>query len=77
MWSIQLKNAVSASELNQLLVGWNNTQLDYPQDKCIHQLFESFAEQNPDAIALVFGDRQLTYKELNIRSNKLAHYLKN
>ncbi|MEH2045160.1 AMP-binding protein [Nostoc sp.] len=44
--------------------------------KCIHQLFESFAEQKPDAIALVFGDRQLTYKELNIRSNKLAHYLK-
>lgn len=67
---------LSESELNQLLVEWNNTQLDYPQDKCIHQLFESFAEQKPDAIALVFEDRQLTYKELNIRSNKLAHYLK-
>ncbi|MCG6137857.1 MAG: amino acid adenylation domain-containing protein [Nostoc sp. LLA-1] len=63
------------SELYQLLVGWNNTQADYPQDKCIHQLFERVAEQNPDAIALVFDEQQLSYKELNIRSNKLAHYL--
>ncbi|MEH2459861.1 amino acid adenylation domain-containing protein [Nostoc sp.] len=67
---------LSESELDKLLVGWNNTRLDYPQDKCIHQLFESVAQQNPDAIALVFGDEQLSYKELNIRSNKLAHYLK-
>jgi non-ribosomal peptide synthetase component F len=59
-----------------LLVEWNNTQVDYPQDKCIHQLFESMAEQTPDAIALVFGDKQLSYKELNLRSNKHAHYLK-
>ncbi|MEH1944165.1 MAG: amino acid adenylation domain-containing protein [Nostoc sp.] len=64
------------SELHDLLVEWNNTQLDYPQDKCIHQLFESVAKQNPDATALVFGDKQLSYKELNIRSNQLAHYLK-
>ncbi|WP_334878116.1 amino acid adenylation domain-containing protein [Nostoc sp.] len=67
---------LSESELDNLLVGWNNTQLDYPQDRCIHQLFESVVEQNPDAIALVFGDEKLSYKELNIRSNKLAHYLK-
>ncbi|MEH2001903.1 MAG: amino acid adenylation domain-containing protein [Nostoc sp.] len=67
---------LSESELDNLLVGWNNTQLDYPEDKSIHQLFESVVEQNPDAAALVFGDKQLSYKELNIRSNKLAHYLK-
>ncbi|MBG1271675.1 non-ribosomal peptide synthetase [Nostoc sp. WHI] len=67
---------LSESELHNLLVEWNNTQLDYPQDKCIHQLFESIAEYNPDAIALVFGDKQISYKELNIRSNKLAHHLK-
>ncbi|MEH2385069.1 MAG: amino acid adenylation domain-containing protein [Nostoc sp.] len=67
---------LSESELHNLLVEYNNTQLDYPQDKYIHQLFESVAEQNPDATALVFGDEQLSYKELNIRSNKLAHYLK-
>ncbi|MBN3899617.1 MAG: amino acid adenylation domain-containing protein [Nostoc sp. NOS(2021)] len=67
---------LSESELHNLLVEYNNTRLDYPQDKCIHQLFESIAEYNPDATALVFGDEQLSYKELNIRSNKLAHYLK-
>ncbi|MCC5603549.1 non-ribosomal peptide synthetase [Nostoc favosum] len=67
---------LSESELHNLLVKWNNTQLDYPQDKCIHKLFESVAEQNPDETALVFGDDKLSYKELNIRSNQLAHYLK-
>ncbi|PHM06521.1 non-ribosomal peptide synthetase [Nostoc sp. 'Peltigera malacea cyanobiont' DB3992] len=67
---------LSESELHQLLVEWNNTQAIYPQNKCIHQLIESVAEQNGEAIALVFGDEQLSYKELNIRSNQLAHYLK-
>ncbi|MCW5318207.1 amino acid adenylation domain-containing protein [Nostoc sp. KVJ3] len=67
---------LSESELHQLLVEWNNTQANYPQDKCIHQLIESIAEQNCEATALVLGDEQLSYKELNIRSNQLAHYLK-
>ncbi len=67
---------LSDAELHQLLVTWNNTQVDYPQDKCIHQLFESIVEQNPDAIALVLKEQQLSYQELNIRSNQLAHYLK-
>jgi amino acid adenylation domain-containing protein len=67
---------LSESELHQLLVEWNNTQAIYSQDKCIHQLIESVAEQNGEATALIFGDEQLSYKELNIRSNQLAHYLK-
>lgn len=67
---------LSESELHPLLVEWNNTQAIFPQDKCIHQLIESVAEQNDEATALVFGDEQLSYQELNIRSNKLAHYLK-
>ncbi|MDZ8086286.1 MAG: amino acid adenylation domain-containing protein [Nostoc sp. DedQUE12b] len=67
---------LSESELHQLLVEWNNTQAIYPQDKCIHQLIQSVAEQNSEATALVFGEEQLSYKELNIRSNQLAHYLK-
>ncbi len=44
--------------------------------RCIHQLFEERVEQNPAAIAVVFGDRQLTYAQLNIQANKLAHYLR-
>jgi amino acid adenylation domain-containing protein len=59
----------------QQLVAWNNTATDYPQNACIHQLFEEQVERSPDAIALVFEDQQLTYKELNQRANQLAHYL--
>ena len=66
---------LSEAELHQVLVKWNNTQADYPQDKCIHQLFEEKVQQYPDSIAVNFDNEQLTYQELNTRSNKLAHYL--
>ncbi|BAY46081.1 amino acid adenylation domain-containing protein [Scytonema sp. HK-05] len=60
----------------QLLLAWNNTQADYPKQVCIHELFEAQVEQTPDAVAVVFGSEQLTYKQLNQRANQLAHYLK-
>lgn len=66
---------LSEAELDQVLVKWNNTQADYPQDKCIHQLFEEKVQQYPDSIAVNFANEQLTYQELNTRSNKLAHHL--
>ena len=44
-------------------------------NKFVHQLFEEQVEQSPDAVAVVFEDQQLTYRELNERSNQLAHYL--
>jgi amino acid adenylation domain-containing protein len=66
---------LTETEQHQLLVEWNNTKTDYPQDKCIHQLFEEQAERTPNAIAVVFEDQQLTYRELNARANQLAHYL--
>ncbi|WP_199335631.1 non-ribosomal peptide synthetase [Nostoc sp. FACHB-110] len=62
-------------EQQQLLVDWNQTAIDYPQDKCIHQLFEEQVEQTPDAVAVVFDNQQLTYRELNSHANRLAHYL--
>ena len=62
-------------EQKQLLVEWNNTEVDYPQDQCIHQLFEQQVEKTPDAVAIVFEEQQLTYRELNSRANQLAHYL--
>jgi len=64
-------------EQQQLLFEWNNTQADYPLDKCIHQLFEEQVERTPDNIAVVFEDQQLNYRELNARANQLAHYLQN
>ncbi|MGD2089536.1 MAG: SDR family NAD(P)-dependent oxidoreductase, partial [Candidatus Aminicenantes bacterium] len=54
---------------------WNNTGVDYPQDKCIHQLFEARTEQTPGAAAVVFENACLTYRELNHRANRLARYL--
>ncbi|MEH2451573.1 MAG: amino acid adenylation domain-containing protein [Nostoc sp.] len=59
----------------QLLATWNNTQIAYPQDICIHQLFETQVEKTPDAIAVVFEEELISYRELNLRANQLAHYL--
>ncbi|MHC5728802.1 MAG: AMP-binding protein, partial [Nostoc sp.] len=66
------------TELEQqtLLVDWNDTSVEYPQQQCIHQLFEAQVERTPDAIAVVFEDQQLTYRELNGRANQLAQYLR-
>jgi amino acid adenylation domain-containing protein len=66
---------LTTDERQQLLVEWNNTQTEYPQDKCIHQLFENQVERTPDAVAVVFENQQITYRELNHRANQLAHYL--
>ena len=67
---------LTEAERHKLLVEWNNTGADYPRDKCIHELFEEQVEKTPDAIAVVFEDQQLTYRELNDKANQLAHYLR-
>ena len=51
------------------------TTVDYPRDRCIHQLFEQQVSRNPDATAVVFEDALLTYAQLNARANQLAHHL--
>lgn len=53
---------------------WNQTQVEFAQVS-IHQLFEAQVEQTPDAIAVVFEDKQLTYRELNDKANQLANDL--
>ncbi len=58
------------------LAEFNNTARAYPYDKCVHELFEAQVERTPDAVAVVAGDRQLTYAELNARANQLAHFLR-
>ncbi|MEH2195513.1 MAG: amino acid adenylation domain-containing protein [Nostoc sp.] len=62
-------------ERHQLLVEWNDTYTAYPDTKCIHQVFEEQVEQNSNAIALVYENESLTYRELSDRANQLAHYL--
>ena len=58
----------------KILVEWNDTAEDFDV-KCVHELFENQAKLTPDAIALVFKDQQLSYRELNYRANQLANYL--
>ncbi len=60
----------------RLMVDWNDTRADYPCDAFIHELFEAQAERAPENVAVVLGDRSLTYGELNARANQLAHYLR-
>jgi amino acid adenylation domain-containing protein len=66
---------LAPDERDQILGQWNSTRCAYPQ-ACIHELFEFEAERSPDAIAVVFEDSQLTYRELNERANQLAWYLR-
>jgi amino acid adenylation domain-containing protein len=67
---------VGAAEREQLLFGWNDTGADYPQTSTLQSLFEAQVERTPDRIALVAGDRRLTYRELNERANRVAHRLR-
>ena len=67
---------LTPAERHQLLVEWNDTRKDYPQDTCIHELFEAQVERTPEAVAVVCEDQQLTYRQLNSRANQLAHYLR-
>jgi amino acid adenylation domain-containing protein len=68
-------SVVAEEERRQMFYDWNATEINYPQDRCIHQLFEAQAEQTPDAIALRFEDQSLSYAELNAKANQLAHSL--
>jgi len=63
-------------ERDQILVEWNNTRTDYPRDVCIHHLIENQVARAPDALAVVWNDARLTYRELNARANQLANYLR-
>jgi amino acid adenylation domain-containing protein len=67
---------LTEAERHQLLVEWNDTAADYPKDSCIHELFEAQVESTPEAIAVQFEGKQLTYRELNSRANQLAHHLR-
>ena len=66
---------LSDRDWQQLLVEFNQTETEYPRDKCLHQLFEAQVEKTPDAVAVVFEEQKLTYRELNTKANQLAHYL--
>ncbi len=66
---------LNEAQQHQLLAEWNATKADYPENKCIHQLFEEQTERTPDALAVKFEGQYLSYTALNEKANQLAHYL--
>jgi non-ribosomal peptide synthetase component F/acyl carrier protein len=65
---------LTEQELNTIKE-WHQIDSEYSKNACLHQLFEERVEKTPDAIAIVFEDRQLTYQQLNQKANQIAHYL--
>jgi amino acid adenylation domain-containing protein len=64
------------AERQHVLHEWNNTRVESPSERCIHELFEEQVKKTPETRAVVFGDDSLSYGELNRRANQLAHYLR-
>ncbi|WP_017348401.1 non-ribosomal peptide synthetase [Pantoea sp. A4] len=68
-------NILPAAERHTLLDEWNDTQREYPATASVHQLFEQQAARTPDAVAVIEGEAQLRYRELDLRANRLASAL--
>jgi amino acid adenylation domain-containing protein len=62
-------------ERARVVVEWNRTGRPFPREACVHQLFQAQAGRTPDAVALVWGAEEMTYRELDARANRLAHHL--
>jgi amino acid adenylation domain-containing protein len=67
---------LSATERRQILEQWNATSVKSPREGSITSLFEAQVIRHPDATALVWGDQEISYRDLNCRANRLAHYLR-
>ncbi|MBD2095648.1 amino acid adenylation domain-containing protein [Trichocoleus sp. FACHB-591] len=67
---------LSPAEREQLLVTFNQTATNLPPFECLTPWFEAQVCRTPDEIAVILGDRHLTYAQLNARANQLAHYLR-
>ncbi len=74
--SISQLPLLTPGEFDQLTIRWNQTQSEFSNNLCVHQIFESIVEKRPDAIAASWENKELTYKNLNIQANQLAGYLK-
>ncbi|MDW6002522.1 non-ribosomal peptide synthetase [Vibrio mangrovi] len=63
-------------EERTLVDSWNRTQITFPAARCVHELFEQQASDEPEHTALVCAGETVNYGGLNIRANRLAHYLR-
>ena len=66
---------MSPVEIRQVVEEWNSEKVDYPVEATIHQLIDAAASENPDAVALVYKDREISYRELTALSNHIARSL--
>jgi len=73
VWELDYLNP---EERRQVVEAWNQTEAEYPQERCVHELIEEQAERTPEAVAVVYEEQQLSYGELNRRANQLGHYLR-
>ena len=62
-------------ERNQILHEWNPAPANYPRNLCLHQIFERQVKAHPNRVAVIAGDEEISYDELNRRANKLARVL--
>jgi amino acid adenylation domain-containing protein len=66
----------SPEERRQVLVEWNDTRVKYPAEVCLHHLVESQVRRSPGAVAVDGEDERLTYRDLNVRANRLANAMR-
>ena len=69
-------NILTGYERQELVFGFNRTQAEYPENESVHRLFEAQVARAPEALAVSFRSKRLSYADLNARSNRLAHHLK-
>lgn len=67
---------VPPKEYDRIINEFNDTYVDYPREKCVHELFTEQAAKTPERTALVFEDQKFTYRHLDEMSNSLAHFLR-
>ena len=73
--SLDAAQVLTRAEHERVVVEWNDKAVDFPLEATLHGLFEEQSQSNPDAIAATFGDQELTYRELDARSNQVARHL--
>ena len=64
------------TEKQRLLAEWQGNQVEFPEDSCIHELFEQQVERTPNAPAVICDEQTLSYAELNSKANQLARHLR-
>src|SRR3569832_277815 len=67
---------LAPGERQQLVAEWSGARTAYPRESSIQELFEAEVERTPEAVAVIFGEQQLTYRELNERVNQFAHFMR-